>query len=216
MSAPGRYSRARPTGSYSSGARWKSDAHVGAHQQHPLGAALVEVPPAVDAGLVHLGRVVGVLHGHDPVAPAHELARQRDGQRGLSGVLPADDGDDSSRRHSSSVRARSSAVFTLKNRSSGSPKPRDLGQGEDTDADALMEGDGPEIAPVEAAGDGVAAGRTVPGAERLDPAPAAALAAGRRRAAQALAPAGGAGPRTRTACPRRRRTTGAGASTTAV
>ena len=94
--------------------------HVGAHQEHPLRAALVEVPPAVHAGLVHLGGVVGVLHGHDPVAPAHELARQGDRQGRLSGVLPADDGDDS-RRHSSSVRARSSAVFTLKNRTSGSP-----------------------------------------------------------------------------------------------
>ena len=92
----------------------------------------------------------------------------------------------------------------------------DLGQGEDTDADALMEGDGPEIAPVETLRDGVAAGGTVRGAQRLQAPAAVALRQEGVVRSEALAQAGAAVPRRRRACPRRRRTTGAGVSTTAV
>ena len=100
-----------------------------------------------------------MLDGHHPVAPARELARQRHGQRGLSGVLPPDDGDDSRRRHMPSARARSSAVFTLKNRRSGSPKRATSDSGRIPTPDARMEADGAKVARVEARGDGVAGRR---------------------------------------------------------
>ena len=43
----------------------------------------------------------------------------------------------------------------------------DLGQREDTDRDALVEADGAEVAGIQGGGDGVAAGGTIGGAERL-------------------------------------------------
>ena len=50
-------------------------------------------------------------------------------ERRLARVLPPDYGDDPCRRHSSFALARSSAVLTLKNRSSGSPKRRTSDRG---------------------------------------------------------------------------------------
>ena len=79
-----------------------------------------------------------------------------------------------------------------------------------------MEGDGPEIARVQAAGDGVAAGRPVPGAERLDRSRARRSAAVPRRAVSRPS----ARRRTRAAetngMSQATQTTGAGAATTAV
>ena len=51
----------------------------------------------------------------------------------------------------------------------------DLGQREDTDRDALVEADGAEVAGIEGGGDGVAAGGTIGGAERLHTTVAVAL-----------------------------------------
>ena len=92
----------------------------------------------------------------------------------------------------------------------------DLGQGEDTDADALMEGDGPEIAPVEALRDGVAAGRTVAGAERLQAPRGRRSAAGRRRALARPSPSRRSSPSETKGMSQATQTTGAGVSTTAV
>ena len=145
LAARGRSDRSRP-GSRSKSARMSGLARS-TRSAGPRGsAARCRMP-----GLVHLGGVVAVLDGHDPVAPAHELARQGDGQGRLSGVLPADDGDDSCRRHSSSalrevVRGVHVEEQELRVRRSGATSD----QGEDTDPDALMEADGPEVALVEA------------------------------------------------------------------
>ena len=91
----------------------------------------------------------------------------------------------------------------------------DLGQREDTDTDALVEADGAEVAGVQAGGDGVPAGGTVGGAERLHASASVALgehgvvrvqAVGERRTS--ATETNGMSQATHT--------TGAGASTTAV
>ena len=151
---------------------------------------------------------MAVLDGHDPVTAPHELARQRHGQRGLSGVLPADDRDDPCRRQSSSACARSSAVFTLKKRSAGSPFPRHLGEREDTDTDARMEADGSEVALRRGSR------RSRPGRRDRTRRRAARRRRGRRSEAELrrglgdLRPGGGSASPRRTACPRRRRRPG--------
>ena len=136
------------------------------------------------------GGMVGVLDGHDPLAAAHELARERDGQRGLSGVLPPDDGDDSRRRHSSSARARSSAVFTLKNserpgRRSGATSAR----GRIPTPMRAWKPMARRSPCVEARCDGGAAGGAVRGAERLDAPAARRSRGGRRRRSRGPRPA---------------------------
>src|SRR5882762_7189150 len=65
-----------------------------------------------------------MLDRHHAELAACELRRERDDECRLARVLDADDGDHACCRHSSSARARSSGVLTLKNSSSGLPKPR--------------------------------------------------------------------------------------------
>ena len=55
----------------------------------------------IGAGLVDVGRMVGMLdRGHTP-ASAHELGDQPLGERGLAGVLPACDAEHELLRHAS-------------------------------------------------------------------------------------------------------------------
>ena len=98
-------------------------------------------------GPVDLDRVVGVLDGHDPPAAPHELGLA---SATVSVVFP-----EFFRPTMEMIRvvatgrsalARSSAVFTLKNRSSGSPKRRTSARGRIPMVDALVEADGAKIA----------------------------------------------------------------------
>jgi len=130
--------------------------------------------------------------------PARQLRGQRDQKRRLARVLETDDRDHPRRRHTTSARSRSSGVFTLKNRSSGSPKRPHLRE-ENTDPHVAVEGDGFE-SPASMRRSIAPRRRSVHRAQRLHT--AAVVLSGRTRPTPpSPAPGRATALRARTACP---------------
>src|SRR5437879_8772276 len=70
-----------------------------------------------------------VLDRHDPEFAARELGGERDEERGLARVLASDHRYHPRCRHVASARSRSAGLFTLKNKTSGSPNDRTRSSG---------------------------------------------------------------------------------------